>query len=197
MVSPSGPRFTSWVTRWNDLRGTEAIALVEFAVTLPLLIVLVVGVYDFGGAFNLRQKLDNITREAARFGSSLPTNDLNSAGTPPSVTAIRDLVDSYLVAAKIKDCGLASSSAAASSLAWTYTAASGCPGTLTLTIDRGNGSFQATGTGASQPINVISTHITISYPYAWQFNRVIGILVPGATYGNTLITTDAVLTNQD
>jgi len=179
--------------RKDSLVGTEGVALLEFAITLPLLLVMVVGVFDFGAAFNLRQKLDNITREAARFGSSLPTNDLNSAGTPPSVAAIRDLVDSYLKAEKIDDCGLGTS-AAGGSLVWTYTGS--CPsGTLTLVIDRGNGSFpSAVGVDT---IYVISTHVTIQYPYKWQFDRVIGLLVPGATYGNTMITTDAVLANQD
>jgi uncharacterized membrane protein len=58
------------------LRQTEAAAIIEFAVALPLLIVLVVGIFDFGGAFNLKQKLNNAVREGARFGASQPTNDL-------------------------------------------------------------------------------------------------------------------------
>ena len=47
---------------------------------LPLLVVFVVGIFDFGGAFNLKQMLNNIAREGARFASSLPTNDLDAAG---------------------------------------------------------------------------------------------------------------------
>ena len=74
---------------------------------LPLLVVFVVGIFDFGGAFDLKQKLNNIAREGARFASSLPTTDLDAIGTPPSITAIRDLVVSHLQAARLNDCGLA------------------------------------------------------------------------------------------
>src|ERR1700690_1053966 len=87
--------------RWRKwLRGTEAAALIEFAVALPLLVVLVVGVFDFGGAFNLKQELNNAVREGARFGASQPTNDL-ALSQPPSVDAVRFLVDSYLQTANI------------------------------------------------------------------------------------------------
>ena len=179
------------------LRGTEAIAIAEFAITLPLLLVLVVGIFDFSTAINLKQKLGAASREGARFGSTLPTNDLDSPGTPDSVVAIKDQVDSYLKAARIDDCGLATATAAEGpTLVWTYTANTGCPGgqNLTLTIDRGSASFPATIGGDT--INVISTQVTIGHPYQWEFNRVIGLLVPNATYaGISTITTTAVAPN--
>ena len=53
------------------LGGAEAAAMAEFAVALPLLIVLVVGIFDFGAAFNLKQELNNALREGARFGAVL------------------------------------------------------------------------------------------------------------------------------
>ena len=185
--------------RCGLLRATEAVAIVEFAVILPFMLVLVVGIFDFGGAFNLKQKLQAAAREGARFASASPTNDLDSAGTPPSVTAIRDLVDSYFQAERVNDCGLAATPAAPGApLVWTYTASSGCPGgqSLTLTIDRGNATFPALIDGV--PINMISTQVTIAYPYQWQFNRVIGLMAPGATYaGTSIITTTAVVPNMD
>src|SRR5580700_6283686 len=91
------------------LRETEAAALIEFAVALPLLIVLVVGIFDFGGAFNLKQELNNAAREGARFGAAQPSNDLGQTNAP-SVNAVRYLVDSYLQTAHINDCGLNSDS---------------------------------------------------------------------------------------
>ena len=181
---------------WGLLRGSEAVAVAEFAITLPLLLVMVVGVFDFGGAFNLRQKLDATAREAARFASDMPTSDLSAAGTPPSVVAIRNQVDSYLKIEKINDCGLAASGTAGAALVWTFTGT--CPGggTFTLTIDRGNASFPANISGVT--IHVISTQVTLAYPYQWQFNRVIGFMAPGATYaGTSIITTTAVVPNQD
>ena len=40
--------------------------MVEFAVALPLLVLFVVGIFDFSGAFTLKQKLTNVARDAAR-----------------------------------------------------------------------------------------------------------------------------------
>src|SRR5579859_4431683 len=83
--------------RLSRLRRTEAAALIEFAVALPLLVVLVVGIFDFGGAFNLKQELNNAVREGAHFAATQPSNDLAlGIFKPPSVDAVRFLVDSYL-----------------------------------------------------------------------------------------------------
>ena len=45
----------------HDVRGS---ALLEFAITLPLLVVFVVGIYDFSGAFNQKQKIAQAAQEA-------------------------------------------------------------------------------------------------------------------------------------
>jgi Flp pilus assembly protein TadG len=190
-------------TAFSTLRGTQASQLLEFAVALPLLMVFVVGIFDFGNAFNLKQKLNNAVRDGARFGSSLPTNDLSQAGAcgaPSSVCAIRDLVDSDLQAGRVNDCSLSTQSATGSSPTWTYSASgSGCPGTLTLTIQREFAFVETVTSGAgSTNINVISTRVSVSYPYKWRFNRVIQFLAPGSSYaGVTLISTDAVAPNMD
>lgn len=169
--------------------------LLEFAVALPLLVVFVVGIFDFGGAFNLKQMLSNIAREGARFASGLPTNDLDAIGTPPSVTAIRDLVVSHLQTARLNDCGLATQAAVNGPVTtWTYTAAGGgCPAPLVLTIER---SYSFTTVVGANTFNVISTRVSLKYPYSWHFNKVIQLLVPGATYlGVTQINTDATVPN--
>src|SRR5882762_4713328 len=73
------------LARWAAVRqrvwATEAAQIVELAVTLPLMVVIFVGIYDFGQAFNLKQKLSLATREAARFGANHSTADLTNAGT--------------------------------------------------------------------------------------------------------------------
>ena len=178
------------------LANIAASQMAEFAVCLPLLVVVVVGIFDFGEAFNVKQKLNGAAREGARFASSLPTNDLSAAGTPASVTAIRDLVASYLTNTRINNCGLDAQAATNAAPTWTYaTARNGCAGTLTLTIER-EYAFQET-VGAAN-INVISTHVTLSYPYRWRFSRVIKLVAPGATYGGvTQISTDAIVPNMD
>jgi Flp pilus assembly protein TadG len=189
----------SRIRRWKaallaDASGSQ---LLEFAVALPLLVVFVVGIFDFGGAFNLKQMLSNTAREGARFASTLPSNDLDAIGTPPSVTAIRDLVDSHLLAGRMNDCGLATQAGVNGPVfTWTYTAAGGgCPAPLILTIERSY-SFQ-TVVGANT-FNLISTRISLQYPYQWRFNRVIQLLVPGASYqGVSQIQTDAIVPNMD
>src|SRR5713226_8365635 len=121
----------------ND-RGSQ---IMEFAITVPLLVVLVVGIYDFAQAFNVKQKLNFAVKDGARFGATQPTNDL-SQSVPVSVVAIRDLVDADLVAEGIGDCGLATSplqpsGGGFSKVSWTATAACQGQDNLTLTIDRG------------------------------------------------------------
>jgi Flp pilus assembly protein TadG len=177
------------------LRETSGSNLLEFAVALPLLVVFMIGIFDFGTAFNIKQKLNNAVRGTARFGSSLPTDDLTQS-PPATVIAMRDDIDRYLIAAQLNDCALGSATATPSgTLAWTFTANSNCAGTLTVTIERGF-SYPVTLSNVPNPVNVISTHVTISYPFAWHFNRVIQLLVKGANYaGVTQITTDALVPN--
>jgi len=177
------------------LRGENGVQLVELALVLPLLMVLVVAVFDFGAAFNVKQKLSNVARSAARFGSIQPTNDINNGGVPNSIISIRNMVDDSLVAASINDCGLltqAGAPAGGSQLAWIFTASgNGCPGTFTLTIDRSDGYLVGS-------IHVISTHVQISYPYQWQFGRVFGLVGATGTFaGTSQIGTDALVPNAD
>jgi Flp pilus assembly protein TadG len=163
-------------------RGTHAAALIEFAVALPLLVVLVVGIFDFGAAFNVKQKLSNAVREGARFGAAQPTNDLASQ-SPPSVDAIRFLVDSYLQKANINDCGLSTipEPAQGGGFVWVYTANTGCPAALTLIISR---LVLVQETIGGNNVTMVCTTIHISYPYQWRFNNVIQLLVPGASYAS-------------
>jgi Flp pilus assembly protein TadG len=180
------------------LRRTEASQLVEFAVALPLLVVFVVGIFDFGQAFNIKLKLSGAVREGARLGSGLPTGDLTTVGvTPPSVDAIRSVVDSYLRAAGLNDCGLFTQGGTPSgTLTWTYTASgAGCAAPLTLVVNR---AFSFKTTVSSNQVDVICTQVTITYPFVWHFNSVIQLLVPGASYaGTTLIPSDALAPNLD
>src|SRR5947199_2125780 len=111
--------------------------MAEFAVCLPLLVVVVVGIFDFGEAFNVKQKLNGAAREGARFASTLPTNDLSDAGTPASVTAIRDLVASYLTNTRINNCGLNAQAATNAAPTWTYAnPGNACAGRLALKTAR-------------------------------------------------------------
>src|SRR6266567_3074987 len=89
----------------GTFRDDQGSQIMEFAISVPLLVVLVVGIYDFAQAFNVKQKLNFAVKDGARFGATQPTNDL-SQSTPASVVAIRDLVDADLIAEGLQDCGL-------------------------------------------------------------------------------------------
>jgi Flp pilus assembly protein TadG len=177
----------------SPLRDTTAAALIEFAVSLPLLVVLVVGIFDFGGAFNLKQELNNAAREGARFAAAQPSNDL-ALPLPPSVSAVRFLVDSYLLTANINDCGLSTAAMAqVSGFAWQFSATGhGC--SMTLTISRQKLVQEVIG-GAT--VNILCTTVNISYPYQWHFNSVIQLLAPSANYNLGNIPADATAVNMD
>jgi Flp pilus assembly protein TadG len=178
------------------LYSAEASQLVEFAVVLPFLVVLVIGIFDFGAALNLKQQLTIAAREGAAFGSSLPTNDLGptgSSGSPQSIVGVRDLVDAYLIQSRIQDCGLSAATQGSSTWTWVATGG-GCPGgTFTLTIDRG---YVFKVTTANGSVDLVSTQVSISYPYSWTFNNVIQLVAPGANFGASIqLATSSVVPN--
>jgi len=76
----------------QGLRSEQGQTLVEFALVLPILLVLVIGIFDFGSAFNSKNDLNFLANTAARYA------EVNScAGCAPGFTganAIRDYVKS-------------------------------------------------------------------------------------------------------
>ena len=165
----------------------EASQIVEFAVALPLLVVFVVGIFDFSGAFNVKQKLANAAREGARAAASGPANDLTNAvtsnGVPASVNDAFWVIDNYLNSELINDCGISSTPTSNTGLIWIYSAAgNGCPGNgLKITINRGYNTHTTVG---GNTIYIVETRVDVTYTYKWHFNSVITLLVP-ATYNST------------
>jgi hypothetical protein len=183
-----------------------AAQLVEFAVSLPLLVLFVVGIFDFSSAFTLKQKLTNVARDAARAAAADPANDLQSSAPASVLDAFQD-IDNYLFANKINDCGISGSAPGSTGpLTWTYTATTGCPpGGLVIIINRGyyfpSGSaplpsVNCTAQNAGAGTAVISTCVSIQYGYAWRFGRVASLLGATSTLPNT-ITATAVAMNEN
>ena len=187
----------------------RAAQLVEFAVALPLLVVFVVGIFDFSNAFTLKEKLTNVARDAARAAASNPASDLNSPA-PVSVTNAFQDVDKYLLANNMSDCNAVLTSSSTATLTWTYSGTTGCPGTgLVVIINRG---YYFTAAAATQPANVncqppaisggptqiavIGTCVSIQYAYAWQFGRAASLLGTSATLPSQ-ITAAAVAMNEN
>lgn len=173
---------------WREERAAQ---LVEFAVSLPLLVVFVVGIFDFSNAFTMKQKFTNVAREAARAAAADPASDLGLS-SPLSVTDAFEVVDSYLLANGINDCGMTLASGTKSGLTWTFkvTATTSAPCGITLIVNRG---YYFPITGASLPavnctsqspgtnIAVIGTCVSVQYTYPWRFGRVASLLGPSAT----------------
>ena len=177
--------------------STRASQVAELAIALPILMIVVVGITDFGSAFNTKQILNSAAREGARLGGNETMADVTNS-TPNSITAIRDAIDNYLINANVNDCGLgAATPGTPSGLAWTYTLNGACPGggTLTLVINRG-AVFQTSGTPA---ITIETTAVHLSYPFQWRFGKLMGVIVPSPGYavGITQLSADAVMSNGD
>lgn len=184
---------------WSDDCASQ---IVEFALSLPVLVLFVVGIFDFSGAVSLKQKLTNAAREGARVAAADPANDLGSippSGVPASVADAYYVVDNYLISEKIADCGLVPTDIpkqTAGTLTWKSTAnGSPCGATtaLVLTINRGCVTQE---TIDKTTINMIGTCVTLQYPYNWQYGKFAG-LVGGKFIGPTSLTATATAFNEN
>jgi Flp pilus assembly protein TadG len=193
-------RLRSWLKRplWHAEPGAQ---LVEFAVALPLLVVFVVGIFDFSSAFTLKQKLTNVARDAARAAAADPASDLGNP-VPVSVIDAFQMVHNYLAANEINDCGVTLSGSPAN-LTWTSTASSaGCK--ITVIINRGyyfpvSGATIPTVTCTAQNPNgtvLVGTCVSIQYQYPWRFGRAASLLGASATLPSN-ITAIAVALNEN
>lgn len=170
----------------NLLRNDQGSALLEFAIVLPLLVVFVVGIYDFSGAFNQKQKIEHAAQMGALVAGAQPTGDMDpSISNPDSLQPVLAVVlntlgaDGVVPLANQGTCVLPVGPGGVSNtgLAWTYHL-SGCTNSVTdqlvITIDRGVVAGTAPAT--------VSSSVTVSFPYHWRFNGVIQFLIPGASY---------------
>jgi Flp pilus assembly protein TadG len=178
------------------LREVQGAALLEFAISLPLLVVFVVGIFDFSGAFNQKQKIEQAAQEGAIIAGAQPMSDIASSnGNPTSLQAVSTAVFNSLTGSGVLANGACSPPGAASGpvgLTWTYKI-SGCDSAgdvLVITINRG----WVAGSGTPMPVGTV---VTVAYPYHWRFNSVIQLLIPGASYAaTTQVTESATVHNQ-
>jgi hypothetical protein len=196
----SGRRMHKFTSLLNNTQGA---AILEFAISVPILVVFVVGIYDFSGAFNQKQKIAQAAQEGAIVAAAQPMSDIaTGTGNPdslqPVVTAIFNSLagSGVLPNANSGTCKTPASppgwvpSGPPVVLTWTYkiigcsnlpaSSTKGCNAdttdTLFIVINRG-----WVPSTASSPI-VVGTSVTVSYDYDWSFNSAIQLLFPGATY---------------
>src|SRR5664279_6263893 len=122
--------------RLGDEQGS---ALLEFSISLPLLVVLVVGIYDFSGAFNQKQRIEQAAQEGAIVAGAQPMSDIGSPTAPDSLLPTVTAVFNSLVGSGVLPTGTCIPPGMAVPLTgveWRYTIA-GCPDTLIIVINRG------------------------------------------------------------
>lgn len=174
------------MVRLQTLKAEPGAALLEFAITLPLLVVFVVGIYDFSGAFNQKQKLAQAAQEGAILAGAQPMSDIQSSnGNPESLQPVVFATFNSLVASGVLpkgSCGPPGAVSEPAPLTWTYTI-NGCTvgfsDQLIISINRGWVAGPASPSGA---LEAVGTVVTVQYPYHWRFNSVIQLLFPGASY---------------
>src|ERR1017187_9945809 len=181
------------------LKSEQGSALLEFAIVLPLLVVFVVGIYDFSGAFNQKQKIEQAAQEGAIVAGSQPMSDIEqSNANPDSLQPVVVAIFNSLAAsgvlpnANTGGCSAPGTVSGGAGLTWTYTipgCSSANPGdNLVIKINRG---WTHNGGGA------VGTVVTVTNPYHWQFNIVIHVLISGASYAAiTQLTESATVHNQ-
>src|ERR1039458_10618341 len=112
------------------LKSDQGSALLEFAIVLPLLVVFVVGIYDFSGAFNQKQKIAKAAQEGAILAGAQPMSDIETtAGDPGSLHPVVTAIFNSLVGSGVVPNGTCTppgTAAGGPNLTWTYSIA-GCP----------------------------------------------------------------------
>jgi Flp pilus assembly protein TadG len=166
----------------NAASSSRGVELLEFALVLPFLLVLLVGIWDFGAAFALKQKTTNAAREAARIVVSTSLSDAScTTATPCSIVAAANAVVQYLNNAGLDaSCVAPGSPSSSSGLSWTYSCSNG----VSLVINRGYAVTSASGS------LVPSTQVVLIYPYHWWLAR----FLPG--YGTpAMVKTQVIMAN--
>jgi Flp pilus assembly protein TadG len=178
------------------LTGADGSQLLEFALGVPFLVVILIGILDFGAGFHLRQKLTNAAREGARIGISQPTADLTltscpvtGVSSPCTVQAIRDAVANYLTEVDLDASIVATNPTTGPGVfEWTYASTDGNNDPI-IVIDRGF-VFTATDGDPRQ-----ATRVQVSWRFTWTFANVIQLLGPDTYPGSFLITSEVVMEN--
>lgn len=164
--------------RRRGTRGERGSQLLEFALALPILLLLAVGVLDFGSMFALKAKLTNAAREAARIVVSTPLTNLTCTGTVPCpIQAAVNDVKNYLSKAGVDaSCFDATTASTSTARSWTFTCGNGA----SLEINRGV--LITSGT-----LTVPSTRVVLTWPVKW---KLAGFL-PASSFPSTV---DAIVT---
>lgn len=131
-----------WGAHWRRTgREDRGAAAVEFALVVPILILLVVAVISFGYMLSFRQALSQAAAEGSRAAAVRPAGTGNAERTAAALAAINDALASYDVSC---------------SAGGALSHGSGASGTCTIDI----------GACSSGPAGAECARVTLAYPYS-------------------------------
>lgn len=151
----------------GGLYSSQGSQLVEFAMVLPLLALILMGTIEFGGAFTLKHRIGNATREGVRFAIDEASADISQwPAVAPTTQAILNDILTYMTNTGVNVCGLTSSSGASSTPSygdWVFSSScSDTGGQISIEINRGITFVDSRG------VTVTAAKVTISRPYKWS-----------------------------
>jgi Flp pilus assembly protein TadG len=158
---------------WGNARQRERAErgsqLLEFSLALPILLLLTLGILDFGSTFALKAKLTNAAREGARIVVSTPLSNVNcSSSVPCPIQAAVNDIKLYLTNAGVDaSCFDANSPSNSTTLSWTFTCSNGA------SIEINRGLLLTTGT-----LTVPSTRVVLTWPVKWKLSG----LLPASSF---------------
>jgi Flp pilus assembly protein TadG len=175
---------------------------VEFAFAIPVLLLIVVGIWDFGSAFALKQKLTNAASATTRIVISTPSKDpanpvnCGVSTVPCSVVAAATAAQQYLKNAGLQYSWISPTSPSYTPGAdqWTYFSGSSSTGSTTapsngpeLIINdcagiEANGNVVTIATAGSTQ----ATQVTLLWPLQWFAQ---GFLPPSALPSSLTVNT--------
>ncbi len=82
--------FKKWYSILQGRRGHAGQGLVEFALTLPIVMLLILGIIEFGRLMITHTAISSASREAARFGAAVGSADLGILPPYEDCVGIRD-----------------------------------------------------------------------------------------------------------
>jgi hypothetical protein len=193
------------VRRIDQQLKSEGQALVEFALVLPLLLILIVNIVNFAGFFNAFVAVGNASRSAGDYtimGSIAYSGTDASGNAGPTLTApsdsgsagaqlVANMLGTDMLALKnrstinVRLCRLNPSSAAISNA--TCNVCNNSAGTGTMSCTSGSGSFTSNpspDTSTGEGSNYTLTWVDVSYTYSPFIP--IGFTFPGLGFGVTL-----------
>jgi Flp pilus assembly protein TadG len=87
--------------RWACLRAERGTTTLEFALVVPVLFTLLLGIFWMGRAYNVYATITRAAREGARYGAAPWCATCANAGTFPSSTDVQTVVNGALSAAAL------------------------------------------------------------------------------------------------